>query len=244
MPDAWMRAPLCPYPCTMLQLRARLPCRCVLYTDRRLLLPRPHASFLSGKVAKRRKRARPGGDRAIRVSTPGRPNFLASLEGQGMVRVALTPDEVNSDIAVILQGLDSVRTNGAARPAAERPTDIVGRNADKIHSSRGTLHYHDISYEKADKVSIFACNKPNTPKYSGTIMSVNSKEIHICASDSTCPRIDSLRRAFSVFCSCLRRHSSNRFRLLSALVSATFPCAPRQINPTAYMSRICGMGAY
>lgn len=104
-----------------------------------------------------------------------------------MLRVAATPDEVNNDLAVILHGMDSARANGHSRPPVERPQDLSVRAVDKIHSSRGILHYHEITYEKGDRVAMFSQVRPNggqrSHKYSGVILAVNSKEIHIKTDD-------------------------------------------------------------
>jgi len=138
-------------------------------------------------VNKKKKRTRATTDRSAKQKALANRAYLASLEKQGMVRVALTPDEVNSDLAVILHGLDSARAHGPTRPVVERTTEATARSADKIHSSRGILHYHDITYEKGDRVSIYAYGRPNGAKlafrYSGVMLSVNSKEIHIRTDD-------------------------------------------------------------
>lgn len=129
--------------------------------------------------------------------------FVASLEGQGLVRVALTPDEVNADLAGILRGTDSARTNGStvlplvmgnasggpggspsggALPPSQPPSasGMVAKHAEKVHSSRGTLHYHDTTYEKGDQVAIYSNAQPKpTLRYKGTVTSINSKEITI-----------------------------------------------------------------
>lgn len=141
-------------------------------------------------MAKKKKRRATAVERsAKRARTAENRAFLSSLESQGLVRVSLTPDEVNNDLALILTGLDSARSTGPPRTPAPRPTDSATRGLEKIHSSRGTLHYHDITYEKGDRASIFAYNRPNTKlalRYSGTLLSVNSKEIQIRDDDGTC----------------------------------------------------------
>lgn len=105
------------------------------------------------------------------------------------MRLALSPDEVNTDLALILNGIDSARANGPPRPPVSRPTDTGARSVEKIHSSRGILHYHDITYEKGDRASVFTHARPGVGKiglpYSGTILSVNAKEIQIKTDDGT-----------------------------------------------------------
>lgn len=103
-----------------------------------------------------------------------------------MLRVAATPDEVNNDLALILHGMDSQRASGPARIAVDRPQDLSVRGVDKIHSSRGILHYHDITYEKGDRVAMFGQTRPNGTRgsrYSGVILAVSSKELHIKSDD-------------------------------------------------------------
>lgn len=146
-------------------------------------MPRPYIA-----VAKKKKRRSSGGERSTkRLRAEGNRAFLSSLENQGMLRVAATPDEVNNDLALILHGMDSARANGSSRPPVERPTDSCVRGVDKIHSSRGILHYHDITYEKGDRVAMFGQGRPNGGprhhRYSGVILTVNSKELHIKADD-------------------------------------------------------------
>lgn len=137
----------------------------------------------SSSVAKKKKRSRSVPDKQPKFRPPQKHTFLASLERQGMVRVALTPDEVNNDLAVILQGIDSAKANGPLRSSVDRPHETSAKNVDKIHSSRGILHYHDINYEKGDQVAIYAHSKAPGPKlllkYSGELLSINSKEITI-----------------------------------------------------------------
>lgn len=122
-------------------------------------------------------------DRVTKFRKETRHPFLASLERQGMVRVSLTPDEVNNDLACILGAMDSVK-NPSQRPSSERPAETSTKTVDKIHSSRGILHYHDNTYEKGDRIAILAHGKssPSNPlslKYSGSLLSINAKEVQI-----------------------------------------------------------------
>lgn len=148
----------------------------------------PISSPTSAALAKRKKRRSSASTERLakRLRADGNRAFLASLEKQGMLRVAATPDEVNNDLALILHGMDSQRASGPARIAVDRPQDLSVRGVDKIHSSRGILHYHDITYEKGDRVSMFGQIRPNGtrgPKYSGVILAVSSKELHIKSDD-------------------------------------------------------------
>lgn len=134
--------------------------------------------------------------------------FVASLEGQGLVRVALTPDEVNADLAGILRGIDTSRTNGSgfslvmSNPGgphnssspgglpttqSQSASGVVTKHAEKVHSSRGTLHYHDKIYEKGDQVTVFF-NNQSKPflRCKGTVISINSKEIFIRSDIGKC----------------------------------------------------------
>ena len=100
-----------------------------------------------------------------------------------MVRVGLTPDEVNKDLARILGAMDSAK-NPSQRPSSERPAETSTKTVDKIHSSRGILHYHDNTYEKGDRISILAHGKSSSSstlslRYSGSLLSINAKEVQI-----------------------------------------------------------------
>lgn len=114
-------------------------------------------------------------------------DYLMALENQGLLKVTATPDEVNSDLSQILSALENTRTNGMQRPSIDhqRAMDVGARpSVERIHSSRGILHYHDATYEKGDRVTMYAPAKGTnsskiTARYSGTILAVNSKEIHI-----------------------------------------------------------------
>lgn len=154
-------------------------------------------------VTKRRKRARPppggalkgflsAGATASPVGSSGavlspipRPHLAASLESQGLVRVALAPDEINRDIAVIIARLDAARANSTPHTAPAPRTESVTtgvltpRKSDSIHSSRGILHFHNEVFEKGDNVVAFLPNKSHPPKYAGVILSINSKEIQV-----------------------------------------------------------------
>lgn len=154
-----------------------------------------HSSALASVsgLPRRRKRGKNGNtqhDRfgRIRLCAEKESGFITALENQGLVRIALTPDEVNTDLQLILRHLEDARANShLVSSSLDRRTaeNDVG-NVDKIHSSKGTLHYHDITCEKGDRVSIFAASRPKpSVKYSGIVLSVNPKEITIRADDST-----------------------------------------------------------
>lgn len=246
------------------------------------------AALASGSVAS----ARAGGTAA------GRHYLASSLEAQGLVRVALSPDEVNRDIAAMLARLDSVRASagasggadsmaglngspasnpasaqlpashpgsgttpasiagaamiapsggatgqsgatgppivavsagrsvGAAQTAATHGgttvehsgVDVIGRSAtsgathatgttivrkaEAIHSSRGILNFYEQVFEKGDKIVAHQPGKANQPKYSGVILSINSKEIQI---KSTRPGADAKAETNRVYVSHLRK---------------------------------------
>lgn len=118
--------------------------------------------------------------------------FLSSLESQGLLRITATPDEVNHDLMLILHAVDSARLNGTHlgphRLGVERSQDVASRaTMDKIHSSRGILHFHEHTFEKGDTVAVCAPPGQNVPKapvlYTGVILSVNAKEVHITVDD-------------------------------------------------------------
>lgn len=141
----------------------------------------------TGAVAKKKRRGRSGVERSFRLKSHVRQPFLCELERQGMVRVALTPDEVNNDLAIILNGVDSAKANSASKGIVERAVDGSTKVIDKIHSSRGILHYHDVTYEKGDRVSILGHGRLGSSKhvlrYAGVLLSVNSKEIQVRSDD-------------------------------------------------------------
>lgn len=94
---------------------------------------------------------------------------IEKLELQGLVRVALTPDEVNADIDGILNsgcgGL--VKKNNSVTAAA-------------LMVSKGILHYCDGIYEIGDWVVVYHnCKARPTVRYEGMVVSVNCKEITI-----------------------------------------------------------------
>lgn len=154
-------------------------------------------------MSKRRKRVRPLPSTASKESisppapaspglspdvgsSPGRRSHLASsLESQGLIRVALGPDEINRDLAIILRRLDTARANSvpqvASTPRAEGVSSGVmgAQKSDSIHSSRGILHFHNEVFEKGDNVVAYLPDKPHPPKFAGVILSVNSKEIQV-----------------------------------------------------------------
>lgn len=162
-------------------------------------------------------------------------HFINSLEGQGLVRVALTPDEVNADLEVIFRDAVSVKSNGygaggnatlltgqyglggivgerkgdggggtgdsqrvggkrgrsrgdgynGAGAAAlfmgsitNRPDGITNK-ADKVHISKGTLHYFDSNFEKGDRVAVYNTRPKPSLRFDGVLVSVNAKEIII-----------------------------------------------------------------
>jgi hypothetical protein len=141
-------------------------------------------------------------------SGPGslRPQLAAGFEAQGLIRVKLAPDEVNRDLALILQRLDAARASGTAGAAGVAAgvgaVGVVGgaagavgaaggsgagtlavagagRKTDAIHSSRGILHFHSEVFEKGESVVAYTPGKLHPPKYAGIIMSINSKEIQV-----------------------------------------------------------------
>lgn len=166
---------------------------------------------LSG-ATKRRRRTRAFERARVRALERGRARgvvgaskaepFVNGLERQGLVRVALTPDEVNADLEQILRGMDSVRMNGsaatllqmggdaatatavAAAAAAAATAGGKGADSNKVHSSRGILHYHDATFEKGDRVAVLHNARPKpTARFAGTVVSVNAKELCIRGDD-------------------------------------------------------------
>jgi hypothetical protein len=174
------------------------------------LFPAPMSySFRNGTVAKRRKRAAKGAAAASAAAAAAaavslaagpryghgslRPQLAASLEAQGLVRVKLAPDEMNRDVALILQRMDAARHAGTAGGtgaggvgALSAGVGAIGavaarKKTEAIHSSRGILHFHSEVFEKGESVVAYAPGSLHPPKYSGIIMSINSKEIQVRA---------------------------------------------------------------
>lgn len=155
------------------------------------VLRQANAMPLPAAISRKRRRGKNGlGERVRGTGRAGFKrvdSFIDTLENQGLFRIALTPDEVNVDLQMILRKLEtSVRPNGGVvSPSLDRrAAEANVRNVEKIHSSKGTLHYHDIKCEKGDRVCIFSGNAPKaSAKYSGVILSVNSKEVTIRGDD-------------------------------------------------------------
>lgn len=132
-------------------------------------------------------------------------SFLKSLERQGIVRIGLTPDEVNYDLEIILRHFDSAQSNFASLSTClQQPQHNVSMTpVDKIHSSKGTLHYHDITCEKGDRVTISSspnqrANRPGI-RYSGVVLSVIPKEVTIRDDDGKLLRFFFFFISISVF---------------------------------------------
>lgn len=144
-------------------------------------------------ISKKKKRRHMSDRAQKRLRQDTSHAFLNSLEAQGMLKIAATPDEVNHDLMLILQAVDSARLNGTQLPphrvaGVERSQDVASRaTTDKIHSSRGILHFHEYTFEKGDRVVVCTPPRQNasrpTMKYMGVILSVNAKEVHITADD-------------------------------------------------------------
>jgi hypothetical protein len=84
-----------------------------------------------------------------------RPQLASSLESQGLLRIVLSPDEVNSDIAQIIARMDNNRATtmaGLAPPRVELTASAAARKIEAIHSSRGILHFHNEVFEKGDQI--------------------------------------------------------------------------------------------
>jgi hypothetical protein len=111
-----------------------------------------------------------------------RPQLASSLESQGLLRIALSPDEVNSDIAEIIARMDNNRATpvpGLAPLRVEMTPSAAARKTEAIHSSRGILHFHNEVFEKGDHIIAYLPSKPYPPKHVGVILSINSKEIQV-----------------------------------------------------------------
>lgn len=141
----------------------------------------------NGAISKKRRRGRTSTNDRFRSSKPSIKSqpFITSLEAQGLVRIALTPDEVNADLEGILQGVDSAKLNGFPALLVNTPQEGgIPKQLEKVHSSRGILHYHDATYEKNDRVAVYSNTRPKpTLRYEGTVISVISKEITIRSDD-------------------------------------------------------------
>lgn len=115
--------------------------------------------------------------------------FVADLERQGVLRLALAPDDVNADLATVLRSVASaVAPQGA--PAAEHgaaaqdPYASMNPN-EHVHTSRGILHYHDDVFEKGDTVAVYPSKIGSLPKYHGPILAINRKELTIRSGENT-----------------------------------------------------------
>lgn len=138
-------------------------------------------SLRISNISKKKKRVRSNSDKSS-PSISVTPRFLINLERQGMLRVALTPDEVTEDLNQLLNAIDAPRQVSSTRHI-DRVGDIIAKS-DKIHSSKGTLHYYDMRFEKGDTVTVSSKAKSISEtkwqfRCSGIIMSVNSKEMHV-----------------------------------------------------------------
>jgi hypothetical protein len=142
-------------------------------------------------VLKRRKRQRPPAPSPVKGGLPTpplpslsmmRPQLAAALESRGLVRIALSPDEVNRDIAQIVARMDNTRAAAAPGPSPSRielTASGSARKGEAIHSSRGILHFHNEVFEKGDNIIAYVPSKPHPPKHIGVILSINSKEIQV-----------------------------------------------------------------
>ena len=141
-----------------------------LSTEKRRRIDQLRVSLRKKKRAKDRFAKRP------RVRYP----FLENLERQGMVRVSATPDEVNHDIECILAAIDMGKSNGLMRNSVRIHDNSKG--TDRVLVSKNILHYYDSTFEKGDRVAVFA-PRSNTaksiPKYTGVLLAVNQKELTI-----------------------------------------------------------------
>ncbi|CAN8073572.1 unnamed protein product [Agarophyton chilense] len=130
---------------------------------------------------KKRRRSRGHYERVGRQSVVS--PYLNRLEKQGVLRVTLTPDELTADMNDLLNAIDVPVHKSYTH--TDRVSDAV--LLDKIHSSKGTLHYHDVRLEKGDAVEVYWTGKSGgviiegkrVLKYCGVLLSVNAKEIHI-----------------------------------------------------------------
>jgi hypothetical protein len=140
----------------------------------------------------------------------GRRQLAGTLEGQGLVRVGLAPDEINRDLALILSRMEHSRATTGAIAAAVHGSNAAGsvvgssRKTDPIHSSRGILHFHDQVFEKGDSIIAFLPKKQSSPKYSGVIMSLNGKEIMV---RSHKPNAEGKQETNRVYVSHLRKNT-------------------------------------
>lgn len=160
--------------------------------------PQTHPNHpILAAVAKKKKRRLGASDRVAkraRVSAPA--PLLHALETQGLVRIGLSPDEVNTDVALMLHGMDAARVpSGGGRLPPVRGivarVDGGGRTGgEKIHSSRGTLHYHEREYEKGDRVRVVSGRGARGGvRYAGVLLGVNSKEIQVKGDDGRCTSV-------------------------------------------------------
>ncbi|PXF49832.1 hypothetical protein BWQ96_00484 [Gracilariopsis chorda] len=169
-------------------LRARMLAHA---TERRRRLYR----IRGANAARRRRRGRGapaerGAALLCAARMGGLGSFAGALERQGVLRVALTPDEVSADLGVLLDSVD-VANRGCAGRETDALGDGSGAASDRIHSSKGTLHYRDVSFEKGDQVTVFtaAADGKRSSSVLGVLMSVNAREIHVRAQDGTHHRV-------------------------------------------------------
>lgn len=120
--------------------------------------------------------------------------FMRALEKDGLIRLALSPDVVTADLAAVRKGTAADRL-----PERERSQPVTF--SEKIHTSRGILHFHDDVFEKGHTVAIYN-NKPGSlPKYHGEVVGINRKEIQVRVSDSKFSCIQCARASTVYICS-------------------------------------------
>lgn len=117
------------------------------------------ASVRQGGITKRRPRA---------------GSFVKSLERQGMLRLALAPDDVTADLAAVRRG-----------PAPEVTPGGTGDWAPPVHTVHGRLHMNDGGvFEKGDIVAVYPAKPGSLPRFHGELVAVTRKEISIREADT------------------------------------------------------------
>lgn len=116
---------------------------------------------------------------------PGGGGLVTALQREGVVRVALTADEINGDLAALLATYDAAqRARGAERREAAaasgegRPGGAAAARSNDVVVARGVLQLHAETYAQGDHVAVLS-PKSASPKYIGWICSINSKEVQI-----------------------------------------------------------------
>lgn len=150
---------------------------------------------------------------AITKRRPRSAQYMRSLERSGVLRLALSPDDVTGDLAAMRRGSVSeaaasgaggsgggsggagagagVSGGGSGVGGGAGDGDGAGAGAGAgdwtasvpVHTVHGRLHFHDAVFEKGYTVAVYP-NKPGSlPRYHGEVVAITRKEISIRIND-------------------------------------------------------------